>query len=268
MRKTILFIGIMLIASLMLTACSKDANQPTDTVPTPITETSASAGSGTSITGSVVAVPVEEDTLANIRVQELKALGQKVNSYKYNYKSIYHDNEDGLLVQEKSYTAIISGNLVRKSYGNSIKFNKDFSYFDAYLDTSKKVAYGTCAKATITCTSEHYHKAYQIDYYKEELDVTPIELISKLDDDAKVIGERDYNNRKVTMVDSKRLEGNYQRLYVDNFYGLPLKQIIFIYNANNEEVVLRERYFDLIAAGPGSVKLSEVIIPSEFTIMN
>lgn len=262
MKKILLLLGLLLAASLILTSCGKVGSPQIEEVSAPpaapVVEEKP-ADTGNLLTGGVIAVPVEP--ALNIRVQELKKLSEGINSYQYFYHSTYR-TDNNLIIQETSYDVSINGYLVKKSYLEPVWYN-NVPYFDAYLNINEHSAWGVCSKAAVTCQPDFWKKAYKMSFYQEKLDTTPLDLVQKLDNKAKVTGEMLYGNRQVTLIDAELTDGKYQRLYVDNFYGLPLRQIIFVLNKEEQEVIMNDYYFDLVAAGAGSVSLAEVRLPED-----
>lgn len=223
-----------------------------------------------SLTGAVVGI-VDDGSVENkvelpynIWVQELKLKGQEVKDYSYNYQSDYL-NSNGLIISKPTYYVFIKGNLARKVYPGPIKGQGQIYYDNVYLDDVLQTAYGVCRKTGITC-SELKGKYFPLVYAEQKMEITPVGLVSKLDRYSKATGQISYANRQVTYVESELTDGKVERLYVDEFFGLPVHQEIFIM-VDGKELVLEEREFSRISAGKGAVSTKDVVLPEELVLL-
>ncbi|MBI4983740.1 hypothetical protein HZC32_03790 [Candidatus Woesearchaeota archaeon] len=272
MRTINLFILGLLLAVLMITACmsstptvkdESSTNPPT----TDTTKETPSAGNG--VTGAVVVedkpIPIFIEPIYHPLIKGLLDKSKAIHNYKYTFKSVSL-NKNGILVEDDSYDALIKYNKVKIVHPDQLPLRDDIFYDVAYLNTDTKEAWAVCSVPNVMCRGE-WKKAYKIDYNYEKWGPTPLDLIENLDPRATVRGQRLFENRQTTVVESKNADGTIQRLYIDNYYGLPLRQFIFKLSDDNEEITQVEHIFYRLAAGSGTVKNSEVNIPEDFELV-
>ncbi len=276
MKNTILNLIGLVLAALLLTACTPTPPEASPAVPN---------ASAPAITGAIVSVPVSEEKVItpiveeevsiefpeqlsfyNPKIKELRDRSAQVDNYDFNYKSTIMTSS-GLYLDDANYRVKIKGEKIKKTYFEPKYWKGEIFYNDIYLDAAQKTAYGVCSKTGITC-KDIKNKAYGLDYAAEDVTITPRIIMDELvPTQVKVTGETYYNKRKVILLELATPEGNQERLFVDDFYGLPLRQVIFKLNEDNEEVKLVDRTFDLIGAGPGTVKSSEVNVPEGMEVV-
>jgi len=248
---------MLLTLSMLLVSCNSSSENP-------------ASNPGNSLTGAIVGIvedaPLEnkEELPYNIWVQELKLKGKDVNEYRYAYRSQYL-NSNGLIIPISAYNVYIKGDKVRKVYLQPVKLNGAIYYDNVYLDHTKKTAFGICVKGGITC-EEVKEKYFPLSYSEQQLDTTPVELINGLDRYSKSTRQMRYSNRQVTFVESELPDSKTERLYVDEFFGLPLYREVFQI-IDGKELVLEEQDFYPVIAPVGSVDIEEVTLSSKLTLL-
>ncbi|MFA6461335.1 MAG: hypothetical protein WCV90_03640 [Candidatus Woesearchaeota archaeon] len=256
-------LGLLLAFSLIFTGCSSSISDSQNT--------SSTLSSGNGLTGAAIGVPedpveevkpVEKPLAYNIRVQELKLMASQADSYKYTFKSISMEN-NGISVEETSFKLFVRGDQMKKVYLQAKHHQKGLYYNEVYLNPLTHTAYGTCTLRGVIC-SDSQNKYFKLNYFAEAVVDTPVELMAKLDGNTKALRETMSGDRHATVLQSELPDGTMERLVVDDFYGLPLDQIIFKYNSDEEEVVLHELRYISLVAGTGTVKLDDVTIPANF----
>ena len=276
MKNNFLYVIGLLLVALLLMGCSSTK-----------LPTTPESSSGNGITGAVINVPTSEEKVItpitnveeevqeeskealsfyNPKIKELRDRSAQVDNYDFNYKSIIMTST-GLYLDETSYRVKIKGEKIKKTYPEPKYWKREIFYNDVYLDAAQKTAYGVCSKTGITC-KDIKNNTYVLNYIAEDVTITPRIIMDELiPTQVKVTGETYYDKRKVILLEFATPEGNQERLFVDDFYGLPLRQVIFKSNEDNEEVRLVDRIFDLIGAGNGTVKFSEVNVPEGMKVV-
>ncbi|MEK6938458.1 MAG: hypothetical protein AABX04_05415 [Nanoarchaeota archaeon] len=262
----LMVLGLLLVVSL-ITACSSTvSDQQTANTPT---GTSPKEDTPSGITGAAVGISteeVEEKSLpTNIWVQELKLKSEGIDNYNYFYRSTYR-NLNGLYIEEESYKVYVQGTNMKKVYLNTQYLDKQIPYTEVYLDNIKHTAYGVCPLAGVSC-DEMKKKYVVLNYFEEVVKITPLDLVEKLDRTAKSLSNDEvFDNREATLIVSKLPDGTLEKLWVDNFYGLPMKRVVYVLNKDAQEVVLEEYTFTSISAGAGAVSPAEVSLPEGLTL--
>ncbi|MBI4980832.1 hypothetical protein HZC30_04725 [Candidatus Woesearchaeota archaeon] len=282
MKNMFLYAMGLLLAVLLLIGCSSTA--PSSNTALSNTTPAIPDTSGSAITGAIISVPEEEVikpiaeikdeaqeepkeelSFYNPKIKELRDRSAQVDNYEYYYKSTVMTST-GLYLDDANYQVKIKGEKIKKTYIEPKFWKEDIFYDEVYLDVVQETAYGVCSKLGITCEGIN-HNAYKLDYAAEDVTITPrIIMDGLIPTQVKVTGETYYQKRKVILLEFTTPEGNQERLFVDDFYGLPLRQVIFRLNEDDDEVVLVDRTFNLIGAGSGTVKNSEVNVPNDFEV--
>jgi hypothetical protein len=251
----ILLVIMLLVVSLVLISCDSGSEE---SLPNDVSVGSPAPAESTPI--------VEKEELPyNIWVQELKLKGQAVVEYEYNYQSDYL-NHNGLIIQKSSYQAEIKGEKIRKTYSKPLKLKEGIFYDTVYLNAADKTATGICLKRSITC-EDMKEKYVVLSYEDEKLDPTPVDLIKGVDKYSKSTSQRSYENRKVTYVESQLPDFKTERLYVDEFSGLPLRREVFNLK-DGKEIILEQQDFSQMSTGSGSVDIENVVLPSGLTLVS
>lgn len=240
MRKIFVFMLILLIAS-----CAAPETQVIDK-------------------GEKVVQPVEEEAeqaveipsvqVYNQEVRELIAKGKKRTDYHYAWEYKVRDRFGNYLT-EADYEVFVKGDKIKKTYIVPRKLNLELFYDNLYLDKATGTALATCVSRSILCRSQ-YEKAYPGEY--EELPFTAIDLLEKVPPEAKSIGTRTLFGRSALVV-----EYDDERLYIDTYFGLPVKHEIYKIE-EGQEVTLEESTFTRLSVG---VQDKDVNVPEEYVLV-
>ncbi|MFH1682350.1 MAG: hypothetical protein ABIA37_00995 [Candidatus Woesearchaeota archaeon] len=253
---------ILALTLLLLTACVYEQQEKEDVTSEPeqVVETTP-----TPTTGQVEVVKtVPTMPAAPQYAPEVKALLDKtkdITSFYYVFEG-RKLNVNGNYEPRATYEAYYKEGKAKKVLSKAVKLQSAVYYNEVYLDDVKETAIGLCTKTSITC-EDNLNKAYTLIYDEHDLEVTPLDLISEIPADAKRTEERFVNNRKATAIEYKE-NGNNVRMYLDNFYGIPLKKVIYTHE-DDMELVLEDAVFNKI--GENSVRTSEVTLPAEYTVV-
>lgn len=190
----------------------------------------------------------------NQDVAELVAKGKKRTEYHYAWDYKVRDSF-GNYRTEADYEVFVKGDKVKKMYLVPRKLNLELFYDNLYLDKTTRTAFATCVRNSILCRPS-YEKVYPADY--EELPFTAIDLLEKVPQEAKSVGTRALFGRSALVVEY----GN-ERLYVDTYFGLPLKHEMYKVE-EGEEIILEESTFSRLSI---SVKDSDVNVPKEYLLV-
>jgi hypothetical protein len=278
MKNTKLYLIGLLLMVLLLIACSP-------TTPSLNTTSTVPDASGSAITGAIISVPEEEIikpiaeikdeaqeepkeelSFYNPKIKELQDKSAQIDNYEFYYKSTVMTST-GLYLDNANFRVKVKGEKLKKTYPSPKFWKGEIFYNEVYLDAVQKTAYGVCSKTGITCKDIN-NNAYKLDYITEDVTITPRIIMDELiPTQVKVTGETYYQKRKTILLERATPEGNQERLFVDDFYGLPLRQVIFRLNEDGDEVRLVDRTFNLIGAGSGTVKISEVTVPEDLEVV-
>jgi len=266
MKLTILSVlGLLLALSLMLAGCNSSTSDTNAPASAPATVSSGITGAAVGLPeeSSVEEVPSTEAPLMyNIRTQELKQMASQIDNYEYTYKSTSRA-DNGVYYQDANFRVLVRDGKMKKVYPMPQYRNSGVYYNEVYLNPLTHTAYGTCTVGSVICR-EQWEKYFELNYFAETVEDTPSELMAKLDGSSKALGETNYQDRQTTIIQSKLPDGIYEKLWVDNYYGLPLKQVLFEYGSDEEEVVLEEHVYYPLTGGSGTVKLSDINLPANY----
>ena len=223
---------------------------------------------------------IEEESTANGQVEVIKTVPTKPASPEYSPEvqafldkakeaaSFYYLlegrklNNYGSYEPLEAYEVYYRSGKAKKILVKPVKLSTGEYYNEVYMDEKDETAYGICTRTSIICEG-NFNKAYPIPYSEQKLKVTPLVLLKEIPFDAKKTEQRMINNRQATAVEYKSGENNV-RMYLDDFYGVPLKKII--YNQKDDrEVVLEEISFSKIVIN--NVRSSEVSLPVDHDII-
>lgn len=198
--------------------------------------------------GSPVIVTVEQGGLVYApEVLSLLEKSKNVTAYKY-----YFDTFKG----GKYYEVFVREGKVRKVYSDVLKFGEEHYYNEVYLNSLDKEAVAVCTQGGVLCTSV-WNKAFLVDYDTEKVSFVPVDLLFNLSYDAHKVGEEIFDNRKAVIIEFVNGKGMKEKLWLDAFYGVPLKQVVydelgkegekhtfthFIVGVSDEEVMLPASY--------------------------
>ena len=172
-------------------------------------------------------------------VARLRDKGMSEGSFHYTFVRRERD-EFGNFIATDDYEVYILGDKTRKKYLEPQRLNNDVFYTDVYTDDKTSVV--VCVKTGVTCVSL-YKKAYPADYAKGELPFTIKDVLEDVPAEAKTAGSSVIDNRKTTII-AYTQSGKQYKIYVDDFYGLPLKQEVRI-EENDKSVLVEESRFSL-----------------------
>lgn len=197
-------------------------------------------------------------------IESLIEKSKSITSYKYTFDARTNEN----------YDAYIKDYKIRKSYAEVKKLNEDVYYTDVYLNTyidvypgEQQVATVICAKAGTLCESS-WLKAYTIDYNKEEIAETPLDLLDAIPAEAKKVGEVVFNGRPVVVVEFPAhypaFEGYTEQLSIDTYYGFPMQQILYKTTDESKEPVVKHTF---TAISVNNVQTPDVTIPQNYVLV-
>ncbi len=183
-----------------------------------------------------------------------KGKGRTSYHYAFNYKVM---DEFGNYRVKADYEVFVKNDKVKKVYIAPVKLNKEVFYDNVYLDNAAKTALVTCVKTGSLC-SPAYKKVYTADYEAEELPFTAVELLEKVPLDAQVTGTSALYGRSASII-----EYGSERLYVDTYFGLPLKHEVYKVEGD-QEIILEESTFTRLSV---DVKDGDVTVPKDFVMV-
>lgn len=223
--------------------------------------------SSSPITASIVAdLPeIKEKTSQTAPDKDLLNKGKDINNYKLAFKSQTR-TEEGLFLEKETYTLYAKDSKFRLVYANHKKLEPGVNYDTLYLDTEAKTAYATCENKGVICESDKW-KAFGMNYNEEIAKiVTPLTLLNRIStgSDIKHLKGLWYDNRKVTIVDFVNPDASLEELYIDNFYGIPLKQVIYGYDGGLK-VIQEQKTFAIIDID--GVKNLDVTVPDNYPLL-
>ncbi|MBI5133580.1 MAG: hypothetical protein HZA83_02605, partial [Thaumarchaeota archaeon] len=169
-----------------------------------------------------------------------------VSSYRYTFDAAKSD----------TYDYFVNGNKVKKVYLEPVKIRDLIYYNEVYLDLNLKTAVGVCTKGVSSCTTA-WKKAYPLSFEKEEVILTPLETIIDVPYSAHVVGEELFDGQETSIVEYINTQGRMVRLWMDQYTGLPLKQVIYSVDADTEKELVKHTFTRVILG----VKKSEVTFP-------
>ncbi len=174
------------------------------------------------------------------------------NADAQNYYYLFDANKAG------GYYVSAYGSKIKKEYSDTIRLNNEFSYNKVFLDTSTKKAIAICDKGGITCRSV-WNKAQELPYEMQKIYPSPVDIARGVRSPKK-IGTQVLQERETTIIDYWNGQGMKERLYVDNYYGLPLKQVIL----GDDGSILEEHLFTQLSVG--HVTEGDVILPQKYVV--
>lgn len=247
MRKIAAFLIVLLVIMLVsLTACSKvqeepeKINPPRQLEPEPLPSTTPA--------------PAAEKKLAPA-VQALVDKGKAITNYKYTFDS-------GLF--GPSYEVYVRGNLVKKILADTVKLDQDIFYNEVYMDLTARTATAICSKSGSVSCQSHYNEAFTVPYTTERPAFFPVDLFARINTDAKIVGKERFDNRDTTIIEYTNVDGKKERLWIENYYGLPVRQEIYASSETSE--VLEKHTFTQINVG--NVLTADVTVPEQYKLVS
>ncbi len=153
--------------------------------------------------------PVKEELSQDIA--DILAKNQKIKSMQY----IYSENLSG------TATYYVVGDMLKLSYGPRQKYD-GFEYYMIYADGTKGEEYLVCDKVD-ECKGVKGKKIG----YGTFLTESPLSVIRKLDN-GQITERTQINNMNTVVIDYTNSEGHQERIWVWDYWGIPLKREITI----------------------------------------
>ncbi len=186
-------------------------------------------------------------------VNEFITKAKEVGAYRYTFDA----SKGG------TYDYYIYGQNAKKVYLVPIKLKGDVNYNEVYLDTQLQDAVVVCTKGVSSCTFA-WKKAYDINYDLEKVDLTPLGIVANIPYSAKKVGEETFDNQKTSIIEYMNSNDKKERLWMDHYTGLPLKQVIYSVDVENGDKELVKHTFTRVIL---NIKKSDVIfLESEFEL--
>ena len=200
--------------------------------------------------------PSEKAVLPSLH-PEISALLNKnkdISNYNYLYDA---DKTEG-------YAVYRVGNKLKKVYTEPLKMGSNLFLNSFYLDLEKKTVFGVCDKLGVTCT-EQWNKAYPLDFFSQEIADSPRDLAQRVPATARIAGGENVESRATEIIEYINADGKLERLSLDKFYGLPLKQVIYSSADTKGTIVVKHTYTHLAV---GQLKESDVALPEGIKIIS
>lgn len=234
-KKIFLLIGLLIF---LLVACTP---QVSETIPLP------EPSSGTPW-GSIQPRSRVQEPAPNAKIIELLEKNKDATNYHYVY-----DAEKG-----DGYEVFVLGSKAKKVYLDAKPLRGDIFYNTIYLNRETKTAVGICNKPGVTCGAI-WNKAYAVDYELENIAPTPVEILDQVRNPQEA-GSEVLLSRELTIIEFTNADGKKERWSVDDFYGLPSRQVIYSADAEIEES------HTFIKLSVGQVQEEEVTLPEEYVM--
>ncbi|HLC70643.1 MAG TPA: hypothetical protein VJI32_01460 [Candidatus Nanoarchaeia archaeon] len=186
----------------------------------------------------------------NAEILSLLEKNKEATNYHYMFDA---DNADG-------YEVFILGSKVKKVYTDTRHLRGDIFYNAIYLDQGTRTALGICNKPGTSCSSA-WNKVYVVDYDLENIGTTPIDIVTQVHNPQKV-GSEVLMNRALTIIEYINADGNRELLSLDNYYGLPSRQVI--YASDDDENIEESHTFTRLSVG--EVDEEDVTLSAEYEL--
>ncbi|MFQ5474519.1 MAG: hypothetical protein ACE5DM_01655 [Candidatus Nanoarchaeia archaeon] len=206
MKKAILVVAMLMLAVFLIGCGKEDVEVRTvESEPAAPSEQAPATAPTTAVPAPEPAAPAMDEELTGLLEKNSKV---KSMYYKYSDPDIFPVEHLYWVKDTKitiKYTEVDQDNPVGK-------------IDTIYLDTLGKKATAYCEKAIRSC--EDRNKAYPI-IYVDYITKTPLDWSSKITN-GEVLGQEQIDNRNAVRI-STRIDGRDTMIWLDNFYGLPLK---------------------------------------------
>ena len=245
---------LLVFALLVIVACGTPAEDSAADSAPEVTdkESTSSTDSSTEVSDATPAGRYDEEVAA------LRDKGLKSTSYHYDFYYKVLDNF-GNYQTKADYEVFMKGSKTKKLYVEPHKLNLEVFYDNIYLDHAAKTAFATCVKTGILCAPS-YEKVYPAEY--EALPFTGIDLLEKIPFNAQVASSRALFGRSAKVIEYETAKGQ-ERLYIDTYFGLPLKHEVYKIE-DSGEVILEESTFTRLSV---DVKESDVTVPKDYVLV-
>ena len=185
----------------------------------------------------------------NTVMEELVNKNKQATNYNYAF-----DAQDA-----RGYEVYRIGNKIKKVYTDTVQLRNEVYYNKVYLDLDAQKAIGICDKSGITC-SDIWNQAFEIDIEKENIYPSPVEIMNQVNY-AESVGSENFDDRALTIIEYTNPAGNKERLSVDKYYGLPLRQVIY-----DADGIIKEKHtFTKIAVG--QLQEEDVTLPPQYKVV-
>lgn len=241
---------ILIFTLVLLVACSPTVEDNNTTQSTPEATEPVESGSSQRVSEAPA-------TGYDKEIADLRNKGLQRTSYHYDFYYRVLDNFGNYQIKA-DYEVFVKGTKIKKKYLEPQKFNLDIFYDTMYLDTTANTAFALCVKSGVLC-SPSYEKVYPAEY--ETVPFTGLELLEKVPSNAQVVGTRALFGRTGKMVEYETSKGK-ERLYIDTYFGLPLKHEIYKVESG-EEVILEESTFSRLS----DATESDVTVPKDYVLV-
>jgi len=242
MRKLTLSLSVLVLVLFLISCAPTAPEQPTAPAPKPVlTEPS---------TETVDKVPEQKLSPA---VEQLVSKNHDTTNYKFLLDAF----------DTNSYEVSVKENKVKKVYTNPVKYQRDKFYTTVYLDLTARTAVATCEEPGVLCESI-WGKYMQLNFNDQQLSLTPLTVIENIGNDATIVGTENFENRAATIIEYTNDAGMTERVSIDTYYGLPLRQEI--YSQQGDERVLQQKH-TFTRQAVGSVKNAEVTLSAEYELL-
>ena len=167
---------------------------------------------------SSIESPAQQDTSSPKQPQTSQNLldkGQMTTNYHYVFDEF----------DPQGYEVSIAGDKVKKVYFDPVLLRRDIFYTTVYFNFNSSEIIVTCEKPSIAC-GPHWKEAFRLLQKKEHIYTTPAEILKQVHS-PNVTGSETFDNRALTIIEYTNKAGQRERLSVDQFSGLPVRQRIY-----------------------------------------
>jgi len=172
--------------------------------------------------------------VTNPDLMKLLDKGNEINSYAYSYKT-KRKNSFGNVEEGDNYQVYIKNEKVKKIHAKFQKLNEDVFYNEVYLDNKKEEAFVVCTLVDVMC-DKNRNTPHDIRYDYEKLGITPMTVLESIPKDAESAGSQTVNSRSSSAFRYDQY-GKQIKVYLDKYYGIPLKKEIYKYNDDKTELI-------------------------------
>ena len=236
-------IALVMLVLLLAVSCSREEQQvvTVDRAKIPVAREPAA-----------VEEPTTTKEPVDPKVESLLDKSKEVTSYMYLFDAS----------EPTAYTVYIKGNKIKKVYFDTQRLQSNVFYNTVYLDTEEKTAVATCEESGVSCEN-YYNKAYPTNYDIEYPRLQPLKMLENVGPDAKVISKERFDNRDLTIIEFTNPLGKSERLSLDNYFGVPVRQVIYVLQ-DDQEVVLDKHTFTRLDVN--NIKNADVTLPEGYAI--
>ena len=257
----IVIISLILMLSLFLIACSNQdqtlAEMPVADNVKEVTPSSEANGIAEAATSEEPIINLDEETI------NLIEKGKEYTNFDYLYE-VSNRNQYGSYIQDRSYHLYYLKGQIKKTYSEAIKVGQNFQYTEVYFSENDADALVTCALNILSC-EDYRNQGYKINAAVEKLKVTPITVLDNIPLSAEKGGANENIDNRKTIILTYPVGNNFERVFLDSYYGLPLKMETYTYDVDEIVVLKTEKFSKLSVNG---VKIAMLTLPEGYTILN